>query len=169
MIINFPGPDRYISMEKFVQGKARARKYRNRRIGEFFKEIELSEKQGTGIPKILRELQNNGSPKPIFETDDDRIYLETTILIRAGFEKYVPMSESMSKKMSESLSELERERLGAVIQYLVENEFVNSAVAAKILDVEVKTASRLLAKAEKNNILKSRGRTKSKIYVLAQC
>ena len=54
MIINFPGPDKWIDMEKFANGKVRARKYRSRRIGELFKEIDLSEKQGTGISKILR-------------------------------------------------------------------------------------------------------------------
>ena len=86
-IINFPGPERWIDMEVFANGKVRARKYRNRRIGEFFKEIELSEKQSTGIPKILRELKQNGSPAPIFETDQDRTYLITTIKIRDGFEK----------------------------------------------------------------------------------
>ena len=87
MIINYPGPDKWIDMEKFAQGKIRARKYRNRRIGEFFKEIDLSEKQGTGIPKILRELRKNGSPSPIFDTDKDRVYLETTFRIHDGFEK----------------------------------------------------------------------------------
>lgn len=35
-IINFPGPDRYIDMDKFSTGKVRARRYRNPKIGEFF-------------------------------------------------------------------------------------------------------------------------------------
>ena len=72
-------------MNAFAAGKVRARNYRNRRIGEFFKEIELSEKQSTGIPKILRELKQNGSPLPQFETDVDRTYLITTIKMRDGF------------------------------------------------------------------------------------
>ncbi len=37
VIINFPGPDGYIDIEKFAAGKVRARKYRNRRIGEFLR------------------------------------------------------------------------------------------------------------------------------------
>ncbi|MCD8022813.1 MAG: hypothetical protein LUF30_07540 [Lachnospiraceae bacterium] len=45
----------------------------------------MSEKQSTGITKILRELQKNGSPKPEFETDEDRTYLITTIRCREGF------------------------------------------------------------------------------------
>lgn len=85
-IINYPGPAKWISMNTFSKGLVRARKYRNRRIGEFFKELELSEKQSTGIPTILYELQKNGSPEPDFETDEDRTYLITTIKIRDGFD-----------------------------------------------------------------------------------
>ena len=65
----------------------KGRKYRNRRIGELFKEIDLSEKKGTGIPKILRELKQNGSPETEFDMDEDRTYLNAIIRIRDGFEK----------------------------------------------------------------------------------
>ena len=84
-IINFPGPDHYIDMEKFAAGRVRVRRYRNPKIGEFFKEIDLSEKKSTGISKILRELKRNGSPMPEFETDADRTYMMTTIRIHEGF------------------------------------------------------------------------------------
>lgn len=84
-IINFPGPDHYIDMEKFAAGKVRARRYRNPKIGEFFKEIDLSEKKSTGISKILCELKRNGSPLPEFETDADRTYMITTIKIHERF------------------------------------------------------------------------------------
>ena len=69
------GPDHYIDMEKFAMGKVRARRYRNPKIGEFFKEIDLSEKKSTGISKILRKLKRNGSPMPKFETDANRTYM----------------------------------------------------------------------------------------------
>ena len=83
-------------MEKFVTGEVRARKYRNRRIGEFFKEIELSEKQSTGITKILREIKKNGLPNPEFETEESRVYLITTFKMRDGFKREKTMSESVS-------------------------------------------------------------------------
>ncbi len=34
-----------------------ARKYRNRRIGEFLKELKLTEGRNTGVPKIKRALK----------------------------------------------------------------------------------------------------------------
>ncbi len=121
-----------------------------------FKEIDLSEKKGTGISKILRELKKNGSPEVEFEMDDDRNYLNTIIHIHDGFEKRDIMYESMS--------ELEKARMKVVLDYLGVNSSINSTKAAELLNVEVKTASRLLAKAEKIQILRSEGKTKKKVY-----
>jgi ATP-dependent DNA helicase RecG len=51
-----------------------SRRYRNRRIGEFLKELDLTEGRSTGITKILKVMANNGSSSPVFETDNDRSY-----------------------------------------------------------------------------------------------
>lgn len=50
------------------------RRYRNRRLGEFLKELDLTEGRSTGIPTIQEELANNGSPAATIETDDARTY-----------------------------------------------------------------------------------------------
>ena len=71
-ILSFPGPDRSIRLADFEAGRAVSRRYRNRRIGEFLKELELTEGRSTGVPKILKAMAANGSPPPMFETDDDR-------------------------------------------------------------------------------------------------
>ena len=73
VILSFPGPDRSIRLEDFQTGRAVSRRYRNRRIGEFLKELGMTEGRSTGIPKILKEMAANGSPAPLFETDDDRL------------------------------------------------------------------------------------------------
>ena len=74
LVLSFPGPDRSIRMEDLQAGKAVSRRYRNRRIGELLKELELAEGRCTGIPKILRVTKENGSPPPFFETDDEHSY-----------------------------------------------------------------------------------------------
>ncbi|MGE5429755.1 MAG: RNA-binding domain-containing protein [Syntrophomonadaceae bacterium] len=84
-IISFPGPLPPLNRVNLQMGKFIIRKYRNRRIGEFLKEIHLTEGRGTGIPTILKELEKNGSPKPIFETDDARSYFLATIKIHPSF------------------------------------------------------------------------------------
>lgn len=88
-IVSYQGPDRSIS-EKSIENKNMiARKYRNRRIGEFLKELKLTEGRNTGIPKIKRALKNNGSKEPKFETNDTRDYFITTIFMHDGFEKEI--------------------------------------------------------------------------------
>ncbi len=54
--------------------EATNRRYRNRRVGEFLKELDLAEGCSTGVPKILRAMRNNGWPAPRFETYDDRTW-----------------------------------------------------------------------------------------------
>ena len=76
----------------------------------------------------------------------------------------VERKEKMSESMSESMSELERARMQIILIYLETNKEINSVAAAKLLEVEIKTASRLLLKAEKLNILKGTGKTKNKVY-----
>lgn len=61
------------------------RKYRNRRVGEFLKELHLTEGRATGVPTITRELNKNGSPEAVFETDADRYYFKTSFKIHSEF------------------------------------------------------------------------------------
>ena len=73
-IVSYPGPDPSIRIESLSSGKIMARRYRNRRIGEFFKELELTEGRCTGIPKMRAAMERNGSPEPRFSTDETRTH-----------------------------------------------------------------------------------------------
>lgn len=84
-ILSHPGADRSISIAGLKEYRAVSRRYRNRRVGEFLKELHLTEGRNTGFQKILRSLEQNGSPAPVFETDDDRMYFLTTIYKRGAF------------------------------------------------------------------------------------
>lgn len=85
VFLNHGGPDRSIRIEAFSQGQVRSRRYRNRRLGEFLKELELTEGRATGIPTILKSLRENGSPEPRFSTDDDRTFFEVELHIHPAF------------------------------------------------------------------------------------
>ena len=87
VFINHGGPDRSIPLEQFNTGHVRARRYRNRRLGEFLKELELTENRATGIPTVLKALKDNGSPAPDFHTDTDRTYFEVELFIHPEFAK----------------------------------------------------------------------------------
>jgi ATP-dependent DNA helicase RecG len=66
-VISYSGPDASIRIESLRGDKIVARRYRNRRIGEFLKELDLTEGRCTGIPTIRRAMAENGSPPPRFQ------------------------------------------------------------------------------------------------------
>lgn len=90
IFLNQGGPDRSIRLEAFGQGRVRSRRYRNRRLGEFLKELELTEGRATGIPTILKELKENGSLAPRFYTDDERTLFEVELFIHPAFVERAP-------------------------------------------------------------------------------
>ena len=79
-IINYPGPVPGIQrMHLLPNAKVvRAAPARNRRIGEFLKELGLAEGRLSGLPKIHAEMVANGSPPPSFDFDDGRTYFQAT-------------------------------------------------------------------------------------------
>ena len=157
-IINYPGLAKWIDPEKFAAGKVRARKYRNRRIGEMFKEIDLSEKQGTGIPKMLRELTKNGSPLPKFEMDKDRTYLITTLFIRSGFEQ--------KTKVSDKVSDKEKLFYDQLIKAFDNKDYVTTKLMAKMTGMAESTTRRYLIKFCELQIIKSDGKNRGTKYYL---
>lgn len=82
-ILSYAGPDRSISVEAIREAKKlKARRYRNRRLGDFLKELGLTEGRATGIPTIQKHLKLNGNNPAVIETDDDRTYFLMTIPCR---------------------------------------------------------------------------------------
>lgn len=84
-ITSLPGPDRTISDEDIRNRRMISRRYRNRRIGDFLKELKLVEGRNTGIPTILRAMKANGSQLPVFETDVERTYFTVILPIHEIF------------------------------------------------------------------------------------
>ena len=73
-ILSFPGPMPPITQAMLNKHRVVARDYRNRKIGGFLKELKLTEGRGTGLPIIHKSLEENSSPPPIFETDENNAY-----------------------------------------------------------------------------------------------
>jgi ATP-dependent DNA helicase RecG len=111
-ILSYPGPLPPLNKSNLMTGNVSARRYRNRRIGDFLKELRLTEGRGTGFPKIRKALNDNGSQPPEFITDDDRTYFQSTIhthpltdikaIISALTEKNIMVLEYCHKPRSRS-------------------------------------------------------------------
>ncbi|WP_165173061.1 RNA-binding domain-containing protein [Adlercreutzia sp. ZJ242] len=84
-VTSFPGFDRSISDEDVAERKIRARSYRNRRIGDFLKELRLIEGRNTGFPNAYKALEANGSPALEFFSDEQRGFLSVVIPAHPAF------------------------------------------------------------------------------------
>ncbi|MDJ1649881.1 MULTISPECIES: RNA-binding domain-containing protein [Gordonibacter] len=137
-ITSFPGPDRSITDDNLAHCRLVARRYRNRRIGDFLKELKLAEGRNTGVPTMLAALEANGSPKPVFETDAERSFFCVTFGLSPEFAAATtlnateaPEGESLKEgKSSGSRKRRTREELrSAVTAELVERERSMSEIA----------------------------------------
>ncbi|MEO5643978.1 MAG: RNA-binding domain-containing protein [Bacteroidia bacterium] len=112
VILNYGGPDRSIKMASFNSGIIRPRRYRNRRLGDFLKELKLTEGKATGIPAILKALKDNGSPAPHFDTDADRSFFELELFKHPATASITDGKEAANKKDAAGVKQLSA-RLGA--------------------------------------------------------
>lgn len=79
-IQNVGGPDRSISAAEISRCDVFvSKRYRNRRLGEYLKELDMTEGRSTGIPTIQNVLENNGSSRASVVTDEDRTFFRITI------------------------------------------------------------------------------------------
>ncbi len=85
-IISYPGPVPGIQPGYFQTGGSLPPvPARNRRIGDFLKELHLAEKRGSGIPKIQRQMRQNGSPEAQFDFDETRTYFRTILPVHPRY------------------------------------------------------------------------------------
>lgn len=96
-ITSFPGFDRSITNEAIERFDIRARIYRNRRIGDFLKELKLIEERNTGFPNAMKALKENGSETLKFEMNPERDYLSVTIPVH----EYFAVNQQKSEKKAE--------------------------------------------------------------------
>ncbi len=79
-VISYPGPVPGIEHRHLVaNAQVRAAPARNRRIGEFLKELGLAEGRLSGLPKVFRAMEENGSPVPSFDFDEQRTFFQATL------------------------------------------------------------------------------------------
>lgn len=157
-ILSFPGPDRSISNEAIEKGAIlHSRRYRNRRLGDFLKELDLTEGRSTGIPTIQEELQKNGSPRAVIETNAERSFINVFIPVHDGCEDtvilnkeyYESQGESVNDSVNGTVNETVNETVNGTVSDIendIENDIVND-----IENVEISESERLILKVLSRN------------------
>ncbi len=157
-ILSHPGADRSISLEGLKDYRMACRRYRNRRIGEFLKELGLTEGRNTGIHKILRALRQNGSPDPLFETDEERLYFMVTLYARQRTE-----TPTGSNEKKPSTSAIRAKRRDAVLEYLTKDPSATAAAVSRELQIPLATLNRDLNALRSEQRLDGNSRTGWKV------
>ena len=163
VILNFPGPVPPID-EKTLKNKRQfwARSSRNRRIGEYLKELNLTEGRSTGIPEIYSEMEKNGSPKPIFETDEERTYFLT---ILPNHEQY---GESDEQTTQMNFNKEFSSRQLKAIDYVRKNGNINSKIYQELTGISKRSAIRDLQKIVEKQLFMQIGGSKNTTYKLIE-
>lgn len=146
-ILSFPGPLPPLKVEDLNQGHIRVRSYRNRRVGDFLKELHLTEGRCTGIPKIKKAMEVNGSPAPFFQTDKEELSFLTVLPIHPQATKNVgskitkhtriePQTHQLSPQTHQLTSAFESESLPKDLEELVKT--VTLRASPKVLRKAIK-------------------------------
>lgn len=178
IITSVPGPDRSISDDDIKRNRLVSKRYRNRRIGDFLKELHLSEGRNTGVPTMLRALKDNGSMPPIFETDEDRSYFSVTFIIHSAFmndESEIGDVQSV-RDSSRSVRDSSRSvrdtalppmtaQMETILDLALRNQVITTKVVATQLGVGARRAQKILKFLTDEHLLERRGAARDTQYV----
>ena len=157
-ILSFSGPDRSISMEAIREARSlRSRRYRNRRLGEFLKELELTEGRATGIPTLQAELRKNGSPQATIETDDYRTYFLIDIPCREDFQQ-----PAINAEILQSLSVRQQK----IIELMSNDSRISTTIIAERLSTTRRTIAKDIAILKEKNLIDREGSDKKGNWVM---
>lgn len=168
-IISYPGIDRSISQKTIAEGERfKSRYYRNKRLGEFLKELDLTEGKSTGIPTMQEELRDNGSPKATFETDDERRAVTVEIPIHPDFliEHGEPQNEPQNGPQNEPQNTNSVEDV--ILQLIRMNKHVTREEMASQMEVSLSTVKRAINKLKASGIIEYEGPSKGGYWIIKQ-
>ena len=146
------GPMPPITNDDLQNERVLSRNYRNRRIGDFLKELDMTEGRSTGFPKIYRAMRNNGSPDPVFKTDDLNQYFLAELPIHPAF-----VGDNVAQDVVENVVENVVDRMDLIVLLLKEDNTLSAAQLAKQLGVTARTIQRDLEKLSKAERIKHIG------------
>ena len=162
-IVSFPGPDRSVTQEGLKNYRVSNRRYRNRRIGDFLKELHLTEGRNTGFKKILNALEANGSPKPEFETDDNHSYFISRLFVHEGFLKEETKS---SQKGAEKEPKKGAERKRDILNQLEENSTMTQTGLMEVLGLTRKQIQKAIKELQEEGLLVREGSNRNGRWIV---
>lgn len=140
-ITSYPGPVPGIRREHFQPGSVLPPvPSRNRRIGDFLKELRLAERRGTGIPKIQRKMRENGSPEAHFDFDESHTYFRAILPVHPRYQVIQALRESAHLWVTG-----EKQPALQLLERTLERQPDSPALATQIIEYALSLGDELLA------------------------
>ena len=195
--ISYGGPDRSVRLEDFSKGIVNPRRYRNRRIGDFFKELDITEGKSTGVPTIVDAMRDNGSPAVRFEFDEERTWFMVTVPVHPVFFGDDPVNDPINDPVNDPINDTVNdtindtvndtindrindrmiERFGPIVlkgrqlmiyEMIEENDRITAEEMKERCGVSMPTIKRDIAKMKKAGVLIRVGSRKTGCWMLAR-
>jgi len=112
----------------------------------------LTEGRGTGIPTIIRALENNGSPPPVFDTDEpNRSYFVIEIPIHSDFLETTHLSEQerLVERLVEGLVDSQKK----MVRLMVDNPSITKKEISERIGISTTAIDKNIASLKKKNII----------------
>ena len=106
------------------------------------KELDLTEGRSTGVPTIQEKLRANGSPRAVFETDEDRLAFLVTIPIHEECENRLRFGTS---------SETPKRTIDKILRIIKGRPGITNAELANILGISTRAVGKHLKKLRNDN------------------
>jgi predicted HTH transcriptional regulator len=173
VVLSFPGPDRSIRLEDLKKGKAVSRRYRNPRIGEFLKELDLTEGRSTGISKIIRSMAANGSPAPEFETDEERSYFLIRLPVHQKATDWTGLlpgtsSEKSSEKNVAGSEKTSGDTADKIVEMIRQAPVITAGALAMELGISTRAVEKQVAKLKDSRRIQRIGSDKAGRWVVLE-
>lgn len=123
----------------------------------------MTESRNTGFRKIRNALRNNGSPEPLFETDDGRTYFSTTIYIHPDFEK-PQVDEAINEAINEAIKLTEIE--SRIREYVLSNPTATISEVMDALSINKSAVDRAVKTLKDKGVLIRQGANKRRIWTV---
>ncbi|MDO8953024.1 MAG: putative DNA binding domain-containing protein, partial [Draconibacterium sp.] len=157
-ILSYPGPLPPIKNADLQQRRVIARDYRNRRIGDFLKELQLTEGKATGFPVIRDAMAKNGNPEPVFYTDEDKMLFLVTLPCHAELTGIVTKlgNKSVTKLTREDIDEIfaktiDLKVLSDILEFDITNvsDYIRDYIRTKSIQKVTKSTQKVIKSAKK--------------------
>jgi len=150
-ILSYPGPMPPITNADLQQRRVVSRASRNRRIGDFLKEIDLTEGKSTGFPIIRDPMAANGNPEPVFHTDKDQILFMVTLPCHPDLQG----TQSVPKSVSKSGDPISQNDLAIILSETIDLQTLSNLLERNISEVYNQLRTALVSMSVPKSVSKS--------------